>query len=202
MQMTSRNPRPKKADAEVSEAIGCGPIVAESYFAKDQLPDGRPLVIRSIVPEDKELLQEGMHHLSKRSRYNRFLTPKDELTPSELVYFTEVDMVHHVALGAILIDHGEKRPVGVGRYIVSKNPDESHTAEVALAVEDDRQGIGIGTMLFKHLSNIARASGIREFTGLVLPSNHRMLNIFAHSGLKMKKTLNIAGVYEVRLALV
>jgi GNAT superfamily N-acetyltransferase len=200
--MSSNNPRLDKSGGRASELKdGRIPALAKRYFAKVQLADGRSLVIRAIVPEDKELLQEGMHHLSKRSRYNRFLTPKDELTPGELIYFTEVDMVNHVALGAILVDCGETRPVGVARYIVNKNSDETRTAEVAFAVEDAHQGIGIGTMLFKHLAEIARANGITEFTGIVLPSNHRMLNIFAHSGLVMKKTLNIAGVYEVRLAL-
>ena len=142
-----------------------------------------------------------MHHLSKLSRYNRFLTPKDELTQGELIYFTEVDMVNHVALGAIMIERGEEIAVGVARYIVNPEIREYRTAEVAFAVDEAHQGQGIGTLLFRHLTKLARSNGISEFTALVLPDNHRMLNIFAHSGLNRKMILNSANVYEVRLEL-
>ncbi|PWT98651.1 MAG: GNAT family N-acetyltransferase [Candidatus Melainabacteria bacterium] len=197
--MASKEPTSKLAEGAEPELSG--ETLANGYFAKDQLPDGRVLIIRSIGPSDKRLLQEGMHHLSKRSRYNRFLTPKDELTAGELVYFTEIDMVNHVALGAILIEHGEKIPVGVARYVVSEEHSDCHSAEVAFAVDEVHQGQGVGTILFKHLTKIARSNGIRAFTALVLSDNQRMLNIFAHSGLAMKMLLNVAGAYEVRLDL-
>lgn len=183
------------------EAEGSDRPQANGYFAKDQLADGRGLIIRSVAPSDKRLLQEGMQHLSKRSRYNRFLTPKDELSAKELAYFTEIDMVNHVALGAILMEGGENVPVGVARYIVNADDKQVRTAELAFTVDEVHQGQGIGTILFRHLVIIARANGIQEFTALVLSDNQKMLDIFLHSGLAMQMVPNAAGVYEVRLSL-
>src|SRR6516162_491935 len=93
------------------------------YFASEKLRDGRTLIIRALRRDDKDILQEGMHHLSKRSRYYRFLTPKDELTPAELDYFTDVDLFHHVALLALLLEDGREIPIGVGRYVGSTEPE-------------------------------------------------------------------------------
>jgi ribosomal protein S18 acetylase RimI-like enzyme len=59
---------------------------------------------------------------------------------------------------------------------------------VALLVDDGHQGCGIGSLLFRHLVAIARDSAIRRFVAEVLPSNERMLALFARSGLPLAKT--------------
>ncbi len=171
------------------------------YHAQGKLLDGRTFRLRSITPKDKHLLSETMHHLSPSSLYFRFLTPKRELTEKELVYFTEVDFFHHVALLASIADSNEDIPAGVGRYVMNESKD-SRTAEIAFAVSDEFQGLGIATILLKHLSDIARASGLTAFTALVLPENKKMLDVFKHSGLPMSTKLNSPGVLNVELSLI
>ena len=63
---------------------------------------------------DAPLLADGFARLSATSRWMRFLTPKKELSPAELRYFTDLDHHDHEALGAL--DHrrrarGGYRPV-------------------------------------------------------------------------------------------
>jgi GNAT superfamily N-acetyltransferase len=169
------------------------------YEALDKLPDGRTLKIRTVQPDDKDFLQYGMHHLSKQSLYFRFFTPKEELTEEELAYFTQ-PTARHVGLVAAVIDGEAERPAGVGRYFVSSNKEEA-TAELAFAVIEEFQGLGIATILLKHLIEIARSEGIAEFTAFVLPENIRMIRVLCNSGLPMKQVLNVANVYEVSLSL-
>jgi len=129
------------------------------------------------------------------------MTPKKELSDKELVYFSEVDFERHVALVAsILIESGEI-PVGTGRYIIGSDNEALPGAEVAFDVEDEFQGLGVATILLKHLAIIARASGLEEFEAVVLSENRRMLEVFRHSGLAIETRNAPDGITEVKLSL-
>jgi GNAT superfamily N-acetyltransferase len=173
----------------------------EKYHAEERLRDGRNVVIRAVHATDKPLLKEAMHHLSPQSLYFRFLTPKKELTDKELAYFTEVDFLHHVALMASVSENGKSVPAGVGRYVMADSEPATKRAEVAFAVSEEYQGLGIATLLLKHLTLIARDAGLEAFTALVLNENRKMLEVFKNCGLPMETQLNIAGVLEVVLRL-
>src|SRR5438477_10495560 len=79
------------------------------------LRDGSTVLIRQVQSADAPLLADGFARLSARSRWMRFLTPKQELSPAELRYLTAVDHHDHEALGAL--DHGDGRGVGIARYV-------------------------------------------------------------------------------------
>jgi GNAT superfamily N-acetyltransferase len=162
--------------------MNTSPSELRNYSVQDHLSDGRPVLVRAIQPGDKAALQDGLHRLSADSVYSRFFSPKHQLSPDELVYFTEVDFVDHVALVAGVSEGGEDVFVGVGRYIVGQ--DESvRAAEVAFAVDDAHHRMGIATLLLRHLTEIARDSGIVELRASVLAENRSMLGVFSHSGL-------------------
>jgi RimJ/RimL family protein N-acetyltransferase len=132
--------------------------------------------LRRIRPEDKDALVAGLGHLSERSVYQRFLTPKPRLTSSELRYLTEVDFVDHYALVAVLA-RSPQVVVGVGRWVRSDaSPSD---AEVAIVVADDLQGRGVGTQLGRALADAGRARGIERFTASMLPSNQAAHRLFA-----------------------
>jgi GNAT superfamily N-acetyltransferase len=176
-------------------------IDARNYHAEERLKDGSKLSIRAIRPEDKHMLQEEFKRLSPRSVYFRFFTHRDEFTEEELKYFTEVDFVRHVAIGASYnLGEGEI-PVGVGRYIVPKTEAVPTSAEFAIVVADAYRGLGIGTCLFKHLVKIASSNGLSSLTALVLSENLKMLQLIYNSGLPVIQTTNSAGVIEIRLDL-
>lgn len=175
-------------------------IAKNSYVSTDILRDGRTLNIRSIRADDKQLLQESWNALSEQSKYFRFLSPKDELTEQDLVFFTEIDLANHVGLGAsITIDDAEV-PVGIGRYIMSESVTKT-SAELAFVVGERYQRLGIATILLQHLVVIARAHAIKEFTALVLPENTAMQSVLRKSGLPVTQVLNSVGVLEISLNL-
>lgn len=152
---------------------------ASRYCATERLIDGREIVIRAIRPDDKQLLLQHFNSLSQRSIYYRFSGFKRSLTDADLRTFTELDFAQNVGLAATLGRGVDESFIGVGRYAQSE---DSSRAEIAFAVIDSYQGQGIGTLLLKHLSQLAYASGIKEFTADVLGSNQQMLEVFANSG--------------------
>ena len=134
------------------------------------LRDGSAVLIRPVRFTDAPLLADGFARLSERSRRLRFLRRKDELTPAELRYFTDVDHHDHEALGAL--DPAAGRGVGVARYV--RDAGDPYSAEIAVTIVDDWQGRGLGAELLAQLSGRARAAGIRRFTALVSADNAAM----------------------------
>jgi acetyl coenzyme A synthetase (ADP forming)-like protein len=157
------------------------------YAAEGILRDGGSIHIRAIRPDDKQRLLAHFGRLSAQSVYFRFFRAKKRLTDNELVQFTELDFARSAALVATLGQGDEEKIIGVGRYAVVDA--DGRRAEVAFAVADDFQGRGVGTLLLEHLAPIARANGITEFEADVLGENNRMLEVFAQSGFRVKRSI-------------
>lgn len=189
-------------DAKIAATMQKTDFSARNYRSHDELLDGRTIIVRSIRPEDKGFLQEVMEHLSARSRYFRFMTPKKSLSDRELVYYSEVDFKGHVALLACLLVDGSEVPVGIGRYVIAGENELFPGAELAFAVEDEYHGLGVATILLKHLAIIARSSGIDKFIAVVLNENISMLDVFRHSGLPVETDDEPDGITVVTLSLV
>ena len=168
-----------------------------NYSVTETLRDGTRLLIRAIRPEDKQLLFEHFHSLSERSIYYRFFGHKRSLEQEDLRRLTELDFVNHVGLAATIEAQGTERFIGVGRYLRSV---DAAAAEVAFAVLDEFQGRGIGTLLLRHLAQIARRQGIIKFAAFVMGDNHQMLEVFANSGFRTHDYYD-AGTVRVTLDL-
>jgi acetyl coenzyme A synthetase (ADP forming)-like protein len=167
------------------------------YTAEELLRDGRSIFIRAIGPDDRARLLEHFARLSARSVYFRFFSARRRLSERELATFTTPDFDRHVGLVATWQEDGRERIIGVGRYF-RRDPAAGGPAraEVAFAVIDEYQGLGIGTLLLEHLTRIARAHGIAEFEADVLGENNQMLDVFRHSGFRVQRSLE-AGVMHV-----
>jgi GNAT superfamily N-acetyltransferase len=176
-------------------------IIAGQYHAEDRLRDGRCVWLRAIQPSDRDLLREGLHHLSPESAYHRFFSAKRELSEGELDYFTQLDFVNHVGLVALVDDGTGPQLVGTARYIVEHSEAQPKSAEVAFAVDDAHQRLGIGAVFLRHLAAIARANCLGTLHALVLGDNRPMMNVFRSSGLPMTTTSFDTGVLEVTLKL-
>jgi GNAT superfamily N-acetyltransferase len=150
---------------------------ASQYAVIEALRDGRKVEIRALKPDDREGLLAAVANMSDDARYRRFFAPKRAFSEREIEYFLNVDFVRHVALVAAL----DGAIVGGGRYIAT----EQGQAEVAFAVDDPHQGLGIASALMRHLVRIAGAGHVRQFTAEVLPDNASMLKVFERCGLTM-----------------
>lgn len=142
---------------------GVGSIVAT-------LRDGREVTLRPISPADSDRLVRFHSTLSERSIYQRYFAPHPRLTEAEAHHYTNVD---HQTREAVIAMHGQDL-VAVGRWELV----EPEAAEVAFLITDDFQRLGLGSVLFALLAQLARTKGISEFLAEVLPSNRAMLRLF------------------------
>ena len=169
---------------------------AAQYAANERLRNGATLQIRALLPGDRAEMLAAVGRFSKQTLYRRFFAPKRSFSEREIEFFLNVDFTNHVALVAVLSEGGRQVIVGGARYVVS----QPGCAEVAFAIDDPHQKLGIATHLIRHLIEIARANGLEAFVAEVLPENAPMLKIFERCGLAMT-TRRDRGVVHVRLAL-
>ena len=145
-----------------------------------RLRDSTPVVIRPIVPEDRDRLSQGLEKLSPRSRFLRFLRPISRLSEKELTYLTEIDYNDHFAWVAIAPNEPGAPGIGVARYI--RDREDPDTAEAAVTVVDAYQGRGLGTVLIEVLADTAQENGITRFRGYVSGENRLVLEAVRKAG--------------------
>ena len=139
-------------------------IDVANYSATEILRGGRTVEIRAQRSHDREGMQAAIARSSAGSLYRRFFAVRREFSQKETDYFLDIDFVNHVALVAVANDTDQPTIVGGGRYVVVR-PGQ---AEVAFAIVDSYQGLGIGSALMRHLATLGREAGLREFTAEVL----------------------------------
>jgi GNAT superfamily N-acetyltransferase len=143
-----------------------------------KLADGTEVLVRPIEPGDKGALQAGFERLGRESRYLRFLAPIGRLSAADLRYLTEVDHHDHEAL--VALERATDEGIGVARFV--RLPDDRRAAEFAVAVADDWQGRGAGTVLLGLLADRAREEGVERFRGLMLARNQPVQDLLGLLG--------------------
>jgi len=131
----------------------------KKYRVTEQLRDQRSITVRAIRSDDKDLLREAFKELDEESIYTRFFGPKKELTEKELAWATEVDFIRNVALVVCIQEGDRERIIGGGRYLGAAGSDLPDIAEIAFMVEEDYHGLGIASILLKHLVLIGKEHG-------------------------------------------
>ncbi len=157
------------------------------------LQDGSTIRIRSIRPDDVDRHRRFISRMSEESKRLRFFEARTELTEYETHHFTHVDNVTRVGLVALRRDD----IVGIGRFDMVSDG----VAEVAFAVADAVQGLGVGSLLLDRLVVEAQKRGVRTFVATTLPENQRMLELFRHSGLAVTSSVE-GGECNITLDLV
>ena len=150
-----------------------------NYTASETLNDGTVVTVRAVRREDKSRLK-AFKNLDRESVYRRFFSPKKELTDDELAQLTDVDFSQVVAF--VVATQGAEGEVlmGGGRYATEGASSE---AEIAFVTDGNYRGLGIASLILKHLVRIAREADIQQFDAEVLAENTPMLAVFRRSGL-------------------
>lgn len=142
-----------------------------------RLPDGTPLHLRPVRPEDEPALIALVERMAPVDLRMRFFTPMKSLTHELAAKLTQIDYDREVALVAEPPGGGEIW--GVARF--SADPDGVR-AEYAIVVRSDLKGHGLGYLLMVRLTAVAKARGLQELFGNVLRQNEPMLAMASELG--------------------
>ncbi|MFW5875932.1 MAG: N-acetyltransferase family protein [Myxococcota bacterium] len=161
-----------------------------------RLPDGTPAVVRPITPDDAALLVAGFEHLSDESRHRRFLEAIKHLTPQQVHYLTHADGYRHIAWGVTVESPETGEPIGVAVARCVRDPNAPETAEFAIAVADEWQHKGIGSMLARVVAERALRAGIRRFSGYMWADNRGAIALMDRLGELEERHYEAPGVLE------
>ncbi|MDF0517572.1 GNAT family N-acetyltransferase [Bradyrhizobium yuanmingense] len=153
---------------------------AATYSVQTVLKDGTPIQIRALRASDEADMLAAIGRTGPQSLQSRFFVLKRHFSEKERAFFMDVDFRNHVALAVLVEEQGRYAIIGGGRYVIV----EPGQAEMAFVVVDAWQGRGVGSLLLRHLTDIAREQGVRELTAEVLSDNGPMRNVFAKAGFK------------------
>ena len=157
-----------------------------NYSAHEYLRDGRPVEIRALRPDDEPDMLAAIDRTGAESLQRRFFVTKRGFSEKEKAFFMDIDFVDHVALVAVIDEGGRPAIVGGSRYVVT----DAGVAEVAFVVIDSCQGQGIGALLTRHLTGLARAAGLKELVADVLPGNVAMRKVLEKFGFRTARSMD------------
>ena len=149
--------------------------------------------IRLAHPEDSKAVTSMHHRCSPRTLYLRYVSSGDW----QDIQMRRLSGGHS---GATLVAVGDQGTViGLGN-VFPEQPGDEHSAEIALLVEDDHQGRGVGTALLNHLIRMAQHMGFAEVVGVVLADNTGMLHLLDATDLHWSTSID-SGVRTMRAPL-
>ena len=174
---------------------------SDPILPADPLPEttGEPITFREIRADDHDRLRDHHERLSPETRYRRFLAAKPRLTAADARYLVEIDGCDHFAIVATLPEGETERIVAVARFI--RLPEDREIAELAIVVNDDFQGRGMGAELIRRLADAAVSRGVRRFRATMLSDNlaiHRLLEGLADGPVERRR---LGGLSEMEFAL-
>ncbi|MFZ3034671.1 MAG: bifunctional acetate--CoA ligase family protein/GNAT family N-acetyltransferase [Parvibaculum sp.] len=152
--------------------------------------DGTTFPMRPIRPEDTPLIDDLLEHTDREDSRMRFLSPLRRLPRQLAARLTQIDYEREMAF-VVFTDETRREVAVVGR--LNETPDRAR-AEYAILVRSDKQGIGLGYSMMKHLIDYSRARGVGELYGHVLRENVSMLDMckefgFVRHGLEGEPTV-------------
>ena len=156
---------------------------------------GVEVSFRAIKPSDEEEMRRLFYRFSNMAVYYRYFGHITTMPHSKMQEYVNVDWNQTMSIVGLVNEANQGRVIAEARYI--KEPHGPY-AEVVFVVDEEYQGLGIGTYLYKMLVSMAKERHVQGFTADVLFSNIGMMKIFKNGGLPVKATLE-NGVYQLTI---
>lgn len=140
--------------------------------------DGSTAGIRMAEPADATLLQQFVSRLSPESRRHRFFS---ESTPAADAIANLCDSSNPRFQLTLIVTRtweGQQHIIAAGSYWAK----DVHTAEVAMAVDDEFHGKGLGTLLLERLALAAIRHSFTHLWAVTHTDNLAMREVFRESG--------------------
>ena len=150
---------------------------------------------RAIKPSDEEEMRRLFYRFSDESVYYRYFSPIKTMPHSKMQEYVNVDFSQVMSIVGLVGEVGTGHIIAEARFV--KWPDRAY-ADVAFIVDEEYQGIGVASYLYKMLIRLAKDRGIHGFTADVLTTNKAMMKVF-EKGVAMVKASLEHGVYRLTI---
>lgn len=159
-----------------------------------EIANGQRVTVRPLLARDEAKFLAFLNGLSDASRTYRFMGGLRELPLPMLQRLTQIDYRSHMALVAEPQRDGRPIIIAEARYAVDPCSD---SAELAVAITDDWQGLGLAKALLRRLIGHAAVAGVRRLTGETLASNACIVHLASTAGFSIMPVPGVAGVLQL-----
>jgi len=136
--------------------------------------------LRTIRPSDEARIRDGIAQMSDRSRYLRFFSAFRSPPDSVVKRLSAVDGHDHIGWGAILLDGADNPPIAAAHAIRSDT--DPAMGELAVAVLDEYQGLGVARMLIAAVLGDCQAEDLCRLEMQVLGENRAAIKLLLALG--------------------
>jgi acetyl coenzyme A synthetase (ADP forming)-like protein len=174
------------------------PPLSSEYQESGQviLRDGTTASLRPTRAEDQAMMQGFIDRLSPASRRHRFFSETVPPTDTIAALCDSSNPSTQLTVVVTRAIAGEPRIIAAGSYW-ARTADQ---AEVAMAVDDDFHGKGLGTILLERLAMLAIHRGFTRLWAVTHTDNPAMREVFRESGYPVHETYE-GGDMQVELSL-
>jgi RimJ/RimL family protein N-acetyltransferase len=151
---------------------------------------------RAIKPSDEEEMRRLFYRFSDEAVYYRYFSPIKAMPHAKMQEYVNVDFTQTLPIVGLVGNTGEGHIIAEARFVRERH---RPYAEVAFIVDEEYQGLGIATYLFKRLTQLAKKRGLKGFTADVLSTNKGMMKVFEKAGLPIKAKLEY-GIYNLTIS--
>jgi len=163
--------------------------------AQHLFKQGLKVRFRAIKPSDEEEMRRLFYRFSDQSVYYRYFAPIKVMPHAKMQEYVNVNFSQVLSIVGLVGDSGHGHIIAEARFIKDQH---RPCADVAFVVDEQYQGLGIASYLYKMLIRCAKDRGIQGFTADILASNKAMMNVFEKGGEVIKAKLEY-GVYHLEI---
>jgi acyl-CoA hydrolase/GNAT superfamily N-acetyltransferase len=150
---------------------------------------------RAIKPSDEEEMRRLFYRFSDQSVYYRYFAPLKTMPHSKMQGYVNIDFSRVMSIVGVVGEPGQGHIIAEARYI---RDEKGPYADVAFVVDEEYQGCGIATYLYKLLIRLSKDRGIQYLTADVLATNKGMMKVFENEGTPVTAKLD-HGVYHLTI---
>lgn len=154
--------------------VMASPILSAAH----ELADGTSVRLRLLRPSDAPRVRTFLETLSEPSRYRRFLSGMGEVPEKVVEHFTFYEPRERLMLAATAPIEGTEAIIGLADVALL----ETGLAEIAVVVDDDQQGKGVGSLLAEAVAFVAGRRGASHLKATMAPDNTAMLRLMERVG--------------------
>ena len=140
--------------------------------------DGTTAAIRPAEPTDVPLMRQFVDRLSSESRRHRFFSESPPPLDSIAALCNSSNPHSQFTLVVTRVWEGRPRVIAAGSYWAK----DGQTVEVAMAVDDEFHGKGLGTLLLERLALVAIRQSFTHLWAVTHVDNLAMREVFRESG--------------------
>ena len=158
----------------------------KEWTKKVVLSNGVEVFLRPELSSDTEMLWEMFSTLSKESLENLVHPFTRERIES---WTSNIDYNKNLPILALIQEGGRERIIGSASLSFNSQEAVRHKAELGITIHDDYQNQGLGTLVIKHLLEIAQKKGLKKIYLRVHTENSRAIHVYKKCMFKIEAKL-------------